>query len=168
MSARAVKMRLFAAAIAALTATPVAAGFDRWTHEVEQDPFSGESSVTVSYSTSIRSGVIMFCGGGKPGITIRAVPGYEFTATLDGFEPAVAIAVDGKVVAETVGKIGVVGANLAAAEATFHRDQMLDLLKAFEGAVRQIAIRDGMSDRPFLLTARGSTAAARAMKACTL
>ena len=157
---------VFAAIVACLTGTAANAGFDQWSTEVEKDPFSNGIRVTVDYSTSIRSGVLLFCDTTENGVSVRAVPGYVHEAAMAGFKPRMDFAVDGKLVGGAVGTVAIVGDSLAAVEVKLQLAQAREFLKAFAAAKRQIAIRDGMSDRPYLLSARGSTKAGTNLFEC--
>lgn len=161
------KRTVFAGAAAILCLMGQAgAGFDSWTTETEQDPFSGGARVTVDYSSSLRSGIVFFCDATEDGVRIRAIPGYVYDTPMAGFGPKVEFAIDGEVMDGGYGKVGVVGDNLAAVDATLKGSSARNLLRAFAAAKKQIAVKDGMSDRPHLLNARGSTKAATALLDC--
>lgn len=154
------------AALAAALPHSAVAGFDSWTAEVESDPFSKKTKVIASYMESVRSGVLVFCDGGEHAVRIRAIPGYVWTAAMDGFEPTFQVAVDGELVYTGTGRTGFVGDNLATAEITLERAASDQFVAAFVAAKKQIAIKDGMSDTPQLLSARGSTKAGQALARC--
>lgn len=162
-------MRRFAL-VAALSvfSSGAVAGFDSWTSEIEKDPFSGGEKITVTYSSSIRSGVYMFCDTAESGVEIRAVPGYIYEAGMTEYKPAMEFAIDGTRLEFTPGPASVVsvGDNLAAVNLTLSKEQAVTLVKAFASAKRQIAIKDGMSDRPHLLRATGSTRSGQAIVRC--
>lgn len=122
--------------------------------------------MTVDLSTSIRSGVIMICDSAEEGLIVRAVPGYVYESNLDGLTPMVEFAVDGERVTGETGETGIVGDNLAMSQVTLKGATAAQFIEAFGQARKQIAIRDGISDRPHLLTARGSTKAGAALSAC--
>jgi hypothetical protein len=155
-----------AVAAVVTSASAAQAGFDRWTVESEKDPFTGGTRVTVSLLTSIRSGVNMFCDSAYPGLTIRIVPGYAFEAGFKSASPSVRVAVDEQIVQEAVGQLASVGENFAAIEVNIVSYEARSLINAMMKAQKQIAIDDGFSDRPHLLTARGSTKAGEALQGC--
>ena len=142
------------------------AGFDRWTTSVEKDPFSGGERVTVDMSTSIRSGIIIFCDTAENGVAVRAIPGFTFDDSLVGVSPKMEFAVDGERITGGTGQAGAVGDNLATAEVRLMRAAALQLVEAFAAAKNQIAVKDGISDRPYLLSVRGSTKAGVALQDC--
>jgi hypothetical protein len=153
-------------AIFLTSAISASAGFDRWTSESEDDPFSGGNRTTVDYSTSVRSGVLIICDTAEPGLLVRAVPGFAFEAGLSDMKPEMEFAIDGSRVLGQAGRVGAVGDNVAAAETMLSKENSEAFVKAFAAAAKQIAIKDGISDRPFLLSARGSTKAGAALVKC--
>lgn len=161
-------MRIIAGVCAFLIASsaPALAGFNSWTAESEDDPFSGGNRTTVDYSNSIRSGVLIICDTAQPGLMVRAVPGFAFEAGLSDVTPEMEFAIDGAKILGQTGRVGAVGDNIAAAETQLSKENSETFVKAFAAASKQIAIKDGISDRPFLLTARGSTKAGAALVKC--
>jgi hypothetical protein len=161
-------MRFFTAVCAGLLAlaTPAHADFESWSFESEDDPFSGGNRTTVDYSSSARSGVLILCDTAKPGLVVRAVPGFAFNDALSGYTPELEFAIDGQKVLGQSGAVGAVGDNIAASETTLSVDNAKAFVKAFAAAQKQIAVKDGISDRPFLLKARGSTKAGAALVKC--
>lgn len=161
-------MRLFTAVCAGLLAlsTPALAGFESWSVESEDDPFSGGNRTTVAYSSSMRSGVIIFCDTAKTGLSVRAVPGFAFEDSLNDITPELEFAIDGKRLLGQSGAVGAVGDNMAASETTLSVGNSEIFVVAFVAAQKQIAIKDGISDRPHLLKARGSTKAGAALVKC--
>lgn len=157
---------LAASATLFVSALPALAGFDNWSVISDDDPFSGGSRVTIGYSSSIRSGALIMCDTAKSGITIRAIPGFVYDAKLSGFEPSMEFAIDGKRLKEEQGRTGAVGDNLAISEADLPREDANEFVEAFSTAKRQVAIKDGISDRPHLLGARGSKKAGAALARC--
>ena len=148
---------------------PASAGFERWTAEVKKNPFSSGTDVSLNYSVSQRQAVLLTCDSGQSGVRLIAIPGYEATATSLLYEPTMKIAVDGEIILEGLkGSVSAFGANLAGVSVDLAKSDADKLTDAFVSARRQIAVEDGMSSRPFLLTARGSTAAARKLKTCYL
>lgn len=160
--------RLLAIALLAssIVAFPSHAGFLAWSIEKESNPFSGGDSVVVSFSSSIRSGVIILCDTAEPGLRVRAIPGFDFDQRLTGFKPTLKFAFDGKLLFTAEGETGSVGNNLAASETKLLGEQAEQFVKAFAAAKKQIAIDDGIADKPHLLTAQGSTASGAAIVAC--
>jgi len=152
----------------ALGAFHANAGFERWSAETEKDPFSGGEKVIVDYAMTLRSAVIMFCDTSESGIEIRVVPGYVYDPEMAAYEPQMEFAIDGeRIEFPTVkGSVAVVGDNLAAISVALNKDQGIKIVNAFAEAQRQIAIKDGMSDRPHLLRASGSTKAGQAIVGC--
>lgn len=155
---------MIAALLAA--AAPAHAGFDSWTFDVEEDPFSGGERVVVDYSASMRSGALIMCDSAQEGFLIRVIPGYTFETDMAGFEPEVEVAFDGKRLLGQTGETGSVGDNLAVAQVMLTKENAALFVEGFKKASKQVAIKDGMSDRPHLLRARGSTKAGEALQGC--
>lgn len=147
-------------------AAPAMAGFQQWSVDTEDDPFSGGKRVTVDFMSSIRSGVIVICDTAETGLMFRAIPGFVFDSRLEGLTPEIEFAIDGARLLGQTGKTGVVGDNLAAAQVMLTKENAESLVAAFATAKKQIAIKDGISDRPHLLTARGSTKASASLLTC--
>lgn len=145
---------------------PAYAGFEHWTTSTEDDPFSGGKKVTVDYMSSMRSGVLIFCDTSVPGVEIRAVPGFEYSSDIESFIPTASFAVDGKRLFDSKGEVGAVGSNLVAVSFKLDTDRAREFVEAFKASKKQIAIKDGVSDRPHLLIASGSTKSGQALKAC--
>jgi hypothetical protein len=160
-------MRIAIALIAALvSAQPALAGLERWTAEVTDDPFSKGTRVVVDYMSSLRSGVLIFCDTKQSGVKIRALPGYVFQGLMADLTPKMEIAVDGEMVISGDAEVGSVGDNLTAVEVDFDKGLSQLFVDKFAVAQRQVALKDGMSDAPYLLSARGSTKAAGLLKKC--
>lgn len=145
---------------------PAFAGFNSWSAESESDPFSGGTKVTVDYATSIRSGVFIVCDTAQHGMLVRAVPGFSYEEVLAGIKPVMQFAVDGKHLVDQEGSTGAVGDNLAAAQVQLTHENALTLVNAFVKAKKQIALKDGISDRPFLLRASGSSKSGAQLAKC--
>lgn len=160
------RLGILIAAALSLSAAPASAGFDSWTVDMDNDPFSGGHRVTVDYSSSIRSGVIIICDTTERGLLVRAIPGFAFDADMQGFEPEVEFAIDGERLLGQLGQTGAVGDNLAIAQTMLSPENARKFVDAFAKAKKQIAIKDGISDRPYLLSARGSTKAGAALVVC--
>jgi hypothetical protein len=160
------RLKSWATIILLLSSVPALAGFESWTAESEDDPFSGGNRTTVDYTNSMRSGVLIICDTAQPGLMVRAVPGFALDSSLSGFTPEMEFAIDGTRVLGQSGHVGAVGDNLAASETQLSKENADTFVKAFAGAKKQIALKDGISDRPFLLTARGSTKAGAALVSC--
>jgi hypothetical protein len=154
------------AAFVACSSTTAHADFNRWAAEVENDPFTGGQKVAVDYSSSLRSGVAVLCDTSQSGVTIRAVPGFAFTEDMQSLEPLLEFAIDGTRLLSAKGSTGAVGDNIAASQVTLTGEEAKQFINAFANARKQIAIKDGISDRPHLLRASGSTKAGEALKAC--
>ena len=142
------------------------AGFREWSVDKEADLFSGGDSVSVGFMTSFRSGVMLLCDSAKEGLTIRSIPGFTYDARLEAFKPTLKFAFDGKFLFDAEGEVGAVGDNLAISQTQIKGEQAKEFVKAFAAAKKQIAISDGISDKPQLLTARGSTTAGPAIVSC--
>lgn len=155
---------VFAVLLAA--SLPAHAGFDSWTFETEEDPFSGGERVVVDYSASLRSGVLLMCDSAQKGFLIRVIPGYTFEQDMAGFEPEMEVAFDGQRVLGQAGETGSVGDNLAISQVMLTAENAALFVEGFKKASKQVAIKDGMSDRPHLMRARGSTKAGEALQGC--
>ncbi len=147
-------------------ASPAAAGFDRWSSQTEQDPFSGGKRVTVDYMSSLRSGVIIICDTKETGLMVRAIPGFIYNDLLASVTPQMEFAIDGVRILGQEAQTGAVGDNLAVAQTMLTKENAETFVAAFAGARKQVAIKDGISDRPYLLSARGSTKAGADLVAC--
>lgn len=161
-------IRRIAAAALALAGgiVPAAAGFQAWTAEVEDDPFSQARRVVVTFMDTLRSGALIFCESDGDGLRVRAVPGWAYNDDLDGYEPLLEFAIDGKRLGSASGVTGAVGDNQAVSEAELVGSMGRSFGRAFTSARRQIAIKDGISNRPLLFSAKGSTASGRALMDC--
>ncbi|CAN7345667.1 hypothetical protein [Neorhizobium sp. LjRoot104] len=161
-------MRAFwvALGLVAVSAGVVDAGFQAWTVDSEDDPFSKGTRVTVDFMSSLRSGVLFICDSAESGLLIRAIPGFAHEPILKGIVPKIEIAIDGKLLFGQDGETGAVGDNLAVSQTMLSPDNAKSFATTFSAATKQIAIKDGISDRPHLLTARGSTKAGKALVAC--
>lgn len=149
-----------------LFSTPTWAGFDRWTAKTEDDPFSKGRRITIDFMTSIRSGVLLICDTSEEGFLLRAVPGYAYESTLDFVDPQIEVAIDGEVLFGQQGEAGSVGDNLAVLQVMLSPKNAAKFAEAFATAKKQIALRDGVSDRPYLMSTRGSTKAAQILSSC--
>lgn len=155
-----------AAAIIFATTLASQAGFQSWSVDTESDPFSGGESVSVNFMTTIRSGVLVLCNSAEKGLRVRAIPGFAYDQRLEGFKPTLKFAFDGKLLFTAEGETGSVGNNLAASEVTLEGDQAKQFVEAFALAKKQVAIDDGIADKPHLLTAKGSTSSGAAIVSC--
>lgn len=149
-----------------LSAMPGAAGFQQWSVDSEEDPFSGGKRVTVDFMTSLRSGILIICDSAETGLLVRAIPGFAYESMLDAVTPEIEFAFDGTRLLGQAGETGSVGDNLAIAQTMLSKENSVSFTDAFAAAQKQIAIKDGISDRPHLLTARGSTKAGAALVDC--
>ncbi|MEP2945906.1 MAG: hypothetical protein ABJN11_16060 [Lentilitoribacter sp.] len=161
-------MRLLATALLFYLTTNIAyAGFERWTTTAKNNPFSGGVDVSVLYNVSRDAQVQVQCDSGEQGITIVAIPGYEVTGGVLSLEPAVNIAIDGEIILSDVkARISAFGANLVGIVIKLEKQNADKLTDGFLSAQSQIALDDGISTKPFLLTAKGSTSAAKKVKQC--
>ena len=157
-----------ATALALIAVQPALADFNRWSTETETDPFTKGTTISVNYTISMRSVVYMFCDTSRAGLmVVRLVPGFEYSDDLKDYKPEMEIAIDGDYLLKvSTGKTGSVGANLASADFAVFGEDMRKIVDAMKVAKKQIAIKDGISDRPYLLSARGSTSAATKLEAC--
>ncbi|MBD9445743.1 MULTISPECIES: hypothetical protein [unclassified Rhizobium] len=155
-----------AAAIIFATTFQSQAGLQSWSVEKESDPFSGGESVSVNFMTTFRSGVLVLCDSAKKGLRVRAIPGFDYDQRLADFKPTMKFAFDGKLLFTAEGETGSVGNNLAASEVELEGDQAKLFVEAFASAKKQIAIDDGIADKPHLLTAKGSTTSGSAIVSC--
>lgn len=146
--------------------TAAHAGYSRWDAETNSDPFSGGKKVTLDYTATERSGVVIYCDTAKSGIEVRIMPGYTYTEALTGFMPQVAFAMDGKLLFKVEGETAQVGNNLAASRATLDAGEAEEFAEAFMAARKQIAFNDGISKEPELFEADGSTTSGKALLAC--
>jgi hypothetical protein len=159
--------RKILAVIALLASTsPAFAGLFDWSLKTDDDPFSGGQRVTVDITTSIRSGVVIICDSAEKGLLVRAIPGFAFSSDLQSFEPQMEFAIDGQRLFGQSGHTGSVGDNTAIAETMLTEDNAKTFVQAFAKAKKQVAIKDGISDRPYLLTAQGTTKAGAALVTC--
>lgn len=142
------------------------AGFGRWTYKMESDPFSGGVRVTVDFQSSVQSAIFMWCDSAQKGATMRIVPGYGYTADMANFVSLMEIAIDGKKITAQTGSVVIVGANFAAIDIALDPAKANRMIDAFAGAKKQIAIKDGLTDKPHLLTAKGSAKSGVALMAC--
>ncbi len=157
---------ILASAIFLVAATSASAGLLQWSSEKEADPFSGGESISADFMSSLRSGVFVLCDSAKPGIIVRAIPGFAYDARLAEFKPKMKFAFDGKLLFVQDGETGSVGDNLAISQTHLEGVAAKMFVEAFVAAKKQIAIDDGIADKPHLLTARGSTAAGQAIVGC--
>lgn len=157
---------LLASGVLAASVVPAFAGFDRWTAKTEKDPFSGGKKVMVDFMSSFRSGILIKCDTAEHGISVRAIPGFAYVPALDGKTPEVQFAIDGNLLFGADGRTGSVGDNLAAVDVDLIGDKAEQFAKAFAAAKSQVAIKDGISDRPHLLKARGSSKAGADLVSC--
>ena len=142
------------------------ADFDRWSVVKDADPFTKGETVAIDYSSSMRSGVLILCDTSNSFISMRVIPGFVYVPILEGAKPEMKFAIDGQVIVEATGRTGMVGDNLAIAEIEFSDADSKKFVDSFIACKKQVAIQDGISDKPHLLSARGSTKAGEALKAC--
>ena len=160
------KIGILILAVLSSSISSAAAGFERWTAELEENPFSKGLSVTVSNMSTMRSGVVIMCDSAKVGILVRAVPGFAYTDILSLVEPNLQFAFDGNLLFSQSGETGSVGDNLAVAQVQLTSINSRRFVDAFMSASRQVAVQDGISDRPHLMNARGSTKTGKTLDAC--
>ncbi len=152
--------------VALVSAQPAWADFERWTSQVTEDPFTQGRRVVIDFMSSIRSGVVIFCDTKGTGVRIRAIPGYTFEGVMTTLTPKMEIAIDGEMAVSGDGDVGFVGDNMAIVEVSFDKGLSELFVEKFSAAKRQVALKDGMSDSPYLLSARGTTKVAGALKKC--
>lgn len=158
--------RLIPTIVSIMVVTPALADFERWTAEVEKDPFSGGTKVIADYMSSMRSGVFIFCDSATDGIRVRAIPGFAMEPGMSDLKPMMEFAIDGKRLISSGGRVVSVGDGIAAAESTLVGVNADIFVDAFAGAKKQVAIKDGISDAPHLLRASGSTASGKQLSEC--
>jgi hypothetical protein len=146
--------------------TSASADFQRWSAEKEPDPFTKGEKVVVDFMSSIRSGVFIMCDTTQPGLQIRAIPGFTFDSSLEGMNPEMKIAIDGELLLTKIGQTGMLGDNLAAATMWLDDFDAKRFIEAFAASKKQIAIQDGIADKPHLMKASGSTKSAQALQSC--
>jgi hypothetical protein len=142
------------------------AGFNRWSIEKTDDPFTGGQKVTVDYMSSLRSGVFILCDTSDEGLLVRSIPGFANDPVLEDAKPTLAFAFDGQFLLSDVGETGSVGDNLAISQVQLKAENALKFVDAFAKAQKQIAIKNGISEGAQLLKASGSTAAGQALVEC--
>lgn len=142
------------------------AGMQEWTLEATSDPFSGGRKIEVNFSSSLRSGIFISCDTAESGFDVRAVAGWDYVSDLDEIMPWVKFAVDGEILFTAQGSASAFGANIAGVQILLGQYEALILAKAMKAARSQIALQDGISSKPHLLSARGSTKAGRALEEC--
>ena len=166
LSAGALMRRAICLVGALLFAGEAMAGFENWSVEASPDPFTGGAKVEVSYLANMRSGTFLICDSSKEGLELRVVAGWEYVDDLQGFKPTGKLAIDGKILFEVPGETGAFGSNVAGATFALARHHAEALAIAMEDATKQIAVQDGISDRPMLMKVRGSTKAGKALREC--
>ncbi|WP_433762166.1 hypothetical protein [Brucella anthropi] len=129
--------------------TAAQAGFPSWRTETEDDPFTGGKKITVDNLVSLRS-----------------VPGFEYSPGLDGFKPTASFAIDGKKLFDADSEVDAVGNNIAAASFKLDAEQSTEFVNTFMASKKQVAMKDGIADRPQLLSANGSTKAGQKLMPC--
>lgn len=147
-------------------ALPAEAGFNSWSVDTETDPFSKGVRVSVDFMSSLRSGVIVICDTSENGLLVRAIPGFTYESVMALMSPELEFAFDGERLLGQKGETGAVGDNLAVSQVMLTPENAQLFVKAFAASKSQIAVKDGISDRPHLFTARGSTKAGKALERC--
>ncbi|KGF71178.1 hypothetical protein LL06_00875 [Hoeflea sp. BAL378] len=155
-----------AVALFAMSCGSAHAGFDQWTYEKTSDPFSGGEKVEVDYSTSMRSGIFITCDTAGNGLDVRAIAGWEYDPALKAMKPAGKFAFDGEVLFGAEGVTGAFGPNIAGVQFDLAAKDAAAFSAAMKSARSQIAVQDGISNKPHLLTARGSTKAGDELLKC--
>jgi hypothetical protein len=150
----------------AFLVTPAKADFQRWSAEVESDPFTGGNNVSATYLMSVRSGAFIECDSATHELTFKVVAGWEYETSIADYVPTIDIAIDGKIFGSYEGKTGAYGSNIAGVFFKLSGEKAVDLLRAIAGSQKQIAVRDGISDGPHLMSAKGSTAAGKKLLSC--
>jgi hypothetical protein len=142
------------------------ADFAAWGSSVENDPFSGDTKVTVDFLSSMNSGVLMICNTQRTGILVRTFSGLHFSDVPKGATTVLEFAIDGDRLLFQRGETIPIGNNFATAQVRLTRENSKALVSAFTKATRQIAIKDGISDGPFLLGTSGSLKAGSMLNEC--
>lgn len=156
----------FVATLIAMASAPAEAGFDRWSAETKYDPFTKGEQVTVSYMDSMRSGAAIICDAASSEVMIRVVPGYAFEQVMIDDTPKMAVAFDDVIMDLGTGEATSVGDNFAAVQVKVDLFTANRFSRLFRDAKRQIAFKDGMSERPMIMTARGSGRAGNDLARC--
>ena len=149
-----------------LFANQASAGFETWSAEVEEDPFSGGKNVEIGYSTSMRSGVFLSCNSSAKILTIKIITGWAYEPSLALISPEVEVMTDGKPIGKYSGRTGAFGDNVAGVIVELTGKNADRISQAFIASMTQIAFKDGISDRPHLLKAKGSTKTGHQMTLC--
>jgi hypothetical protein len=137
-----------------------------WSFETTDDPFSGGQKVDADFMSSFRSGVFVLCDTAEFGLDIRAIAGWQYDAALEGVQPEGKFAVDGKILFSSVGRAASFGSNIAGVRFFLDQSKAAVFVEAMKVARKQIAVLDGISDKPHLLPAKGSTRVGEALEKC--
>lgn len=154
---------------ALLTTSTANAGWQRWSSTREKDPFDNSIKITVSYTESQSSIVLAKCDSKKRGIVLRIVTGLGFKSGYSDLDATLKVAIDGQIIFEDLkGKTGSYGSGVGILGADYPLDKTASfkLAKAMVGARRQVAFRDNLVDRAYLLNAKGSTKAFKQLADC--
>ena len=149
-----------------LFANQASAGFEAWSADVGEDPSSGGKNVEIGYSTSMRSGVFLSCDSSTKILIIKIITGWAYEPSVALISPEVEVMSDGKPVGKYSGRTGAFGDNVAGVIVELTGKNADKIIHAFIASIKQIAFNDGISDRPHLLKARGSTKAGHQLKLC--
>ena len=146
---------------AVATTTSANAGFNRWSSNVEEDPFDEKGKLTLVNADSRNTGLLIMCEQGSDDITVRyASPfPYDQAAKPDPVS-TFKLAFDTGQRHEAVAIVGLIGTGNMGFDAKFSDDEAKTILNSFASARSKIYIKINTND-PSAFTARGSTAAAR-------
>lgn len=152
---------LIAACLTLFAAGPAFAGFDRWTSEIEDDPFDNRGRLILTNMDSIRSGMLILCEEKSDEIVVRWASPYNFDQAAPPDVPSVplSLAFDFGERFDTDALLRQLGSNTIGFDAPFTGARAKLVLESFAQARSKIYVKVGNGD-PNQFTARGSTASA--------
>jgi len=154
-------------AMTGATVTTADAGYRRWSSKATQNPFSGGMNVDILYVSGRRSQIQVGCKSNENGVKVTILAGWDYSPRLAAAKPKMRVAIDGSMLLDGIeGSIGSYGQNIAGMEYHLKGADARSFIGAISKAQRQIAIEDGASSSPHLLTARGSTKSASNLAKC--
>lgn len=144
-----------------------AADLDRWSVNVEEDPFDQRGKMTLGNMDSFVTGMLVMCEQQSDEITVRyASPfTYDQSAPPDAFH-TFSLAFDTGERHDAVATVGLLGTGRMGFDATFRGDEARAVLAALAAARSKLYVKVGAQD-PRSFSAWGSTNAAnRALAFC--
>lgn len=143
------------------------AGFGRWTIETKRDPFAQSDKVTADYHLSRRSAVFIQCDTSKSGLTVKLIAGWrDDRGSVPGSVQTSAVAMDDKIVLNFVSQGATFGNLIAGVYAELSAEDSDKLIDAMINARQSMGFKDGISNGPLLVKARGSTKAGQSLQTC--